>query len=342
MDALTPGVVLWFDGIVTTNSLGMYTDAVLWRRKRATGFLAAFAVSIGLDSDHNLLQPLFAELSLLSSQLGCVPRDDLYTYALFNGSDDEEPLTFTGSKQEVLFIEGIRNCMIIADKILLIIEDADFILTNDVTEEILELMRAYHKHMLSYLTKNDEGIRNLEVDVFRNELRHFFPPFSVGGEEFSPPTAANAVPVMLVDLALGHRDTWYVDHIDSRINNMSNYDAVRWNRAVNTPGLLQRWEKGIIVSRVERENLLAILSAWKKASAAHWMLVQNYLEKPNQEETSCPMGYGSSIGKNVDPEKGTSNMAFSEVLDIHEMRSGNPLMAELILFNEEEFSKDSE
>ncbi len=290
---------------------------------------------------------------VLGKRFSHPPRDSLYTYIALNSRDKRGRYrSFTNAADEQAFIDLTKQSLVYSERAaaaLSSFQESDCRELHLLDQASLEI-EAYQVCFTALEQREGEGPGAMKAAFFFNLFRDYFPTITVDGIAWGPPTAANAVPVILVDYLLGLDDATYRQHTERRFVYFTPKDRLRLRRAMGAPGILD----DIIGQSATAEELAEALQLHDReavarelyelgrrvgfASSAHWGLIQKFLIKPAEElqKQLQASGHGASDSVNtvqqqhvVNPYQGASGMAFPDVWRIREMRMKNPKLDRL-------------
>lgn len=187
------------------------------------------------------LESVFLEAGSLTD---LVPRDTLMHYTTWNPLG-ERSRRYTGHAQEPHLIQSIKMSFpAIRDATRHLFEMRDFPLQEKRT---LHIVYQISFCLRRFLVGLHHAIRNVQAEVFIQEFRPFFEPFSIGSRQFRGPGAVT-MPLHIFDFLL-----WGTSELDDRYQQFT-LDYLPYNtaeirqyylRSRRTPSLLDRIEEGI-------------------------------------------------------------------------------------------------
>jgi hypothetical protein len=282
------------------------------------------------------------------------PRDTIYSYCIWNTSD--EPLTFTGDDQEVLFIRvtnEIDRLYTIADdklrKICMGLVRIDSPVAGEILQSSAEDVWQARKTLWSILEYRDElhSARGIEPMFFMKELRTYWPTFPLGGEIWGGASSANLASQIRLDHLIGTVDQKYTEHILSRkmYFPVESWDALRNDLLL--PSITELLIEHIGLSMTNFESLSDdhvtdiisrqpvglqsifmsfrnLVNASGNVTSIHWALVQNYVVKPSQE-----LSIGEVEHLSVRPDIGSSGLSINDIASIRDLRRKHPIANKL-------------
>lgn len=295
------------------------------------------------DSVFSIFPKLESDLLHLAKIAQHPPRDSLYTYVLWNR---ENVLSFSGDQQEKLFIDVTYNMIKSLERArqssTLAINQFDpenLTETNTHIEEASHQVEDARKQLLRFLEKKGENERALDIDFFRNNMRQYWITRKIGGEEWGPPTPANCVPQMALDILLGIATPAYKEHIQGRYRYMIREDQDILQATTRTLTLLSITSHLLNINEASiqvpsgTENftpnqkqiifLRTYYDLLKKASsltALHWTILTTYLARPLKQDNVIFQH------NSVYNAQGASGMQFTEVAGIKDMRRKHPII----------------
>jgi predicted DNA-binding protein (MmcQ/YjbR family) len=281
------------------------------------------------------------------------PRDSAYTYWIWNSSD--EPLTFTGDEQEIKFNQVINESDRVFKEtceLLRPITARRISIESEKAEELLQLaaskMANLRNVFMSLMHRKDgpDSRRAMEPMFFMTQMRLYLVPYPIGGQEWEGVSAANLASQMSIDYLIGTTDDEYFHHVKGRFEYFPEEERAVLEQDMSGDSVLSVFlgalglsyesakEKEILFlkdlvnnqSPQLRKNLVqykALIKASSHLTASHWSLIDNYLLKPSKH-------LATTSHLTVDPEKGTSGMSMSDVIQIREMRRNHAIAGNLI------------
>src|SRR3989344_5471170 len=158
------------------------------------------------------INPGMAEQLLrLADIAGTVPRGTVYTYAVTN-PEGERMRTFTGSPEEVTFIEAVRNSTVALDDALSHLSAASFNETEDFSKALDQTSKAMGVMTTSIINVH----RTISPEFFTLNLRPYFEPLSIDGKLYTGAGGAQ-LQLLAVDAVLwglGDNEQLYRDYFD--------------------------------------------------------------------------------------------------------------------------------
>lgn len=293
-------------------------------------------------------EPLLIELG---KQTGHPPRDSLYTFGLWNRAPNS--ITFSGDPQEELFIDVINNSidnLEIAGDSIRPIARGQIAIDNpraiDAITEASHNIDLARQQFLRYLAKDPQtGQPAFTPAFFRDVMRQYNCNWTIDGEMWGPPTAANAVDQFQLDFIMGTVNPQYEAHLRERFKYFTAADQEDLSRDMKGQSILgvirdtlhvtgsqletMSQEEVAQLLRKQPEQTRQFIGQFVKLAdkigtltALHWTLISNYLIKPNREEEAQRRGA-------VDNTKGGSGMEFPELQEIRDMRRIYPQVENL-------------
>lgn len=162
------------------------------------------------------------------------PRDTLYTYCLWN--KPENRLTFSDDPQEHLFIDVVSGAVQSMDRCLEIIRTS--IQNKEINAEALRgavsEIKTVFAHYARFHGKTPSDSPAFSKEFFRDTLRQFNCPWTLDGQLWTGPTAANSSAFMGLDLRLDNACDAHKEHIRSRLRYMTEED--QWDLIADETG----------------------------------------------------------------------------------------------------------
>lgn len=277
------------------------------------------------------------------------PRDSQYTYWALN--DTENPLTFTGNRQEVNFnraVNGINRSRIESNNVLRAICRGDISLTSPnavaalehATENEWQIFKLYQ----ALWKQNTGGITPV---FFMTQMRTYLPSYPIKGTQWSGANAANLPSQMEFDYLYGTVNTEYVRTVESRWRYLTPEDQEALKTDMGLPSLTERVLEhlGLTAQDVERMPIHALAAhiafaplavqtalipysnlfkAIHQATAYHFGLIKSHLADPAKKLTPEEKAQLS-----VSPERGTGGKSHEETKAIMLMRSKHPISSKI-------------
>ncbi len=289
----------------------------------------------------------------LGRMAGHPPRDSHYTYWKWNRA--ETPLTFTGNPQEMFFNRVVNRTDDLhsasCNALRPICEGHVVITSPEAIEAILlaaHNMNLLHADFLSFMTRGDNGQRNMEPQFFMKRMRTYLPTYPIQEVIWGGVNAANLASQMQVDYLIGTVNGPYAEVVRGRWRYLTEEDqnALAYDMVLPSVGtlLLQqlhlqpdqvlKTDLGELTAYVKGQpvEVQQVLSAYRKLimasarlTAMHWTLIQNYLIKP-----AASLSDEDLANMVVRPDKGTGGMDHEDTKAIMRMRREHQVIGKLI------------
>ena len=277
------------------------------------------------------------------------PRDSQYTY--WSRNDTENPLTFTGNRQEVSFnraVNGINRLRIESNNTLRAICRGDISLTSPgwiatlehSTKNELNTLKLYE----ALWKQNTGGITPV---FFMTTMRTYLPSYPIKGTLWSGANAANLPSQMQFDYLCGTVNVEYVHTVESRWRYLTPEDQEALKTDMSLPSVTDRVLEhlGLTAQDVEKMSMYALAAhiafapiavqtalipysklfkAIHQATAYHFGLIKSHLvdaakKLTPEEKAQLP----------VSPERGTGGKSHEETKAIMLMRSKHPVASKI-------------
>jgi len=155
-------------------------------------------------------------LIILSQKTQEVPTDTVFSYGTRNPTD-ARMRTFTGLKEERLFIESFRNGMINLPSAIKALEELTDLSLDDImfSEKVKSAQKSFEEMISAIVAVR----RNITPELFTMQLRPFFEPKKIGGKVYQASGGAQ-MPIVLIDQLLwgsGVENEMYKKYFDENI-----------------------------------------------------------------------------------------------------------------------------
>jgi len=279
------------------------------------------------------------------------PRDSHYTNYLWNSL--EQPLTYTGSQQEIFFIDMVQQTHELhgqSYQALLEVCEGDLDIDSPAA---IEAIRLATKNTLvvrdlyrSFFMKGATGERNMALDFFV-QFRTFKPPFPVKGTTWTGANAGNVAYQMGLDCLMGTIVDEHMNFINGRLRLLTNEDRCMVVDAQELPSLLDCILERLALSRSDLEawsdeavgryvaqhgpNFQRVIDAYDalvkaagEMSAIHWSLVKNYVIRAGER-----LDASGKTTLAVPHKAGLTGTSHGQLQQIMEMRRNHPIISKL-------------
>lgn len=169
---------------------------------RDLGFVASSIRKIE-KSPINFVPNLEQLLINLGKTANAIPRDNVYTYSLWNPRDSRQR-SFTGTREEHVFIESIRTWIEQLEECRKILSTFTIDLwQSTLIEEKAESLLTHFEKMVEQMVNVR---KHIPTSFFYSQLQPYFHAFEVGGIQYEAPSGAH-MNFLVIDSLLWGRDS---------------------------------------------------------------------------------------------------------------------------------------
>lgn len=252
----------------------------------------------------NQFPGLASRLAQLGAAAGRPPRDDHYSYWVWNASS---PITFTGSKAELAFNHAVNQTEWLATaaadmSIDLRIGALEF--SNPDASDALVSAAANAdqlRHVFAMLNKPQEGEQEAIINPRSfSQFRNYLLSYPIEGVMYPGPNAAYVAGFSRLDISIGAYEPGLPEIVHMRLKHMNKHDSVLVRRELTLPTLadlaarklgltataaatLSAQELAARLSALDKNALETfrafnrLVVAFKAASAVHWGSIRRNL-----------------------------------------------------------------